>query len=157
MNKTEKYHKSIVKLAEIIKQRDNPLWIGAVTGEVVKAPPQLEVKLENGIIIKNHKIMISIEKIVGYQRTYSLKGNITKYDFDNTTSSDPVPQHPSHLIPKLQGSGKYKGSGVYQTHKDFWFTDTLQAGNEVLVEVVNNSYVVVAQIVRMPSGAKEGA
>ena len=43
MEKTEKYNRSIVKMAEIIKQRDNPIWLGAVTGEVIKAPPELEV------------------------------------------------------------------------------------------------------------------
>lgn len=145
MNKTEKYHKSIVKLAEIIKQRDNPLWIGAVTGEVVKAPPQLEVKLENGIIIKNHKIMISIEKIVGYQRTYSLKGNITKYDFDNTTSSEPVSTHPAHPIKKLSGKGTYTAEGTIQ------WTDTLKVGDKVLMLPTNKEeyFYLIDRVVRL--------
>lgn len=145
MNKTEKYHKSIVKLAEIIKQRDNPLWIGAVTGEVVKAPPQLEVKLENGIIIKNHKIMISIEKIVGYQRTYSLKGNITQYDFDNTTSSEPVSTHPAHPIKKLSGKGTYTAEGTIQ------WTDTLKVGDKVLMLPTNKEeyFYLIDRVVRL--------
>ena len=145
MNKTEKYHKSIVKLAEIIKKRDNPLWIGAVTGEVVKAPPQLEVKLENGIIIKNHKIMISIEKIVGYQRTYSLKGNITKYDFDNTTSSEPVSTHPAHPIKKLSGKGTYTAEGTIQ------WTDTLKVGDKVLMLPTNKEeyFYLIDRVVRL--------
>ncbi len=145
MNKTEKYHKSIVKLAEIIKKRDNPLWIGAVTGEVVKAPPELEVKLENGIIIKNHKIMISIEKIVGYQRTYSLKGNITQYDFDNTTSSEPVSTHPAHPIKKLSGKGTYTAEGTIQ------WTDTLKVGDKVLMLPTNKEeyFYLIDRVVRL--------
>ena len=145
MNKTEKYHKSIVKLAEIIKKRDNPLWLGAVTGEVVKAPPELEVKLENGIIIKNHKIMISIEKIVGYQRTYSLQGEITQYDFENTTSSEPVPNHPAHPIKKLSGKGTYTAEGTVQ------WTDTLKVGDKVLMLPTNKEeyFYLIDRVVRL--------
>ena len=145
MNKTERYNKSIVKLAEIIKKRDNPLWLGAVTGEVVKAPPELEVKLENGIIIKNHKIMISIEKIVGYQRTYSLKGNITQYDFDNTTSSEPVSTHPAHPIKKLSGKGTYTAEGTIQ------WTDTLKVGDKVLMLPTNKEeyFYLIDRVVRL--------
>ncbi|MCF2626265.1 DUF2577 family protein [Fusobacterium perfoetens] len=145
MNKTEKYHKSIVKLAEIIKKRDNPLWLGAVTGEVVKAPPELEVKLENGIIIKNHKIMISIEKIVGYERTYSLKGNISQYDFENTTSSEPVSTHPAHPIKKLSGKGTYSAEGTIQ------WTDTLKVGDKVLMLPTNKEeyFYLIDRVVRL--------
>ena len=145
MNKTERYNKSIVKLAEIIKKRDNPLWLGAVTGEVVKAPPELEVKLENGIIIKNHKIMISIEKIVGYQRTYSLQGEITQYDFKNTTSSEPVPNHPAHPIKKLSGKGTYTAEGTVQ------WTDTLKVGDKVLMLPTNKEeyFYLIDRVVRL--------
>ena len=145
MNKTERYNKSIVKLAEIIKKRDNPLWLGAVTGEVVKAPPKLEVKLENGIIIKNHKIMISIEKIVGYQRTYSLQGEITQYDFENTTSSEPVPNHPAHPIKKLSGKGTYTAEGTIQ------WTDTLKVGDKVLMLPTNKEeyFYLIDRVVRL--------
>ena len=145
MNKTEKYHKSIAKLAEIIKKRDNPIWIGAITGEVTKAPPELEVKLENGIIIKNHKIMISIEKIVGYQRTYSLEGNITEYKFNNTTSSESIPNHPSHPIKNLEGSGTYKAEGTIQ------WTDTLKVGDKVLMLPTNKEeyFYLIDRVVRL--------
>lgn len=56
MVKDERYYNALTKIALIIKARDNPKWLGAVTGEVVKAPPELEVKLESGIIIKNKKL-----------------------------------------------------------------------------------------------------
>ena len=61
-----------------------------------------------------------------------------------------------HGIPKLTGSGKYRGSGIYKTHKDIWLEDTLKKGDEVLVVVLGVYYVVVTKIVKMPSGAIEG-
>lgn len=129
----------------MFKARDNPEWLGAVTGEVVKAPPELEVKLENKAIVKNHKIIISIEKIIGYKRTYSLEGNITQYDFDNTTSSEPVPNHPSHPIPKLSGKGTYQAEGTIQ------WTDTLKVGDKVLMLPTNEEeyFYLIDKVVRL--------
>ena len=155
---------SDILLESIKKYVDSKVNIKkSVICTIATPPPNITLNYENQTI-PTKQIYVANYLLQNYHRQYKIDGvvdnieiNVSEYDFDNTTSSDPVPQHPSHPIPKLQGSGKYKGSGVYQTHKDFWFTDTLQAGNEVLVEVVNNSYVVVAQIVRMPNGAKEGA
>lgn len=145
MKKDEKYYKNINTLAQIIKARDNPKWLGAITGEVIKAPPNLEVRLENKVVIKNHKIIISIEKIIGYQRTYSLKGNITKYDFDNTTSSEAVPNHPAHPIPKLSGTGTYTAEGTIQ------WTDTLKVGDKVLMLPTNEQeyFYLIDRVVRL--------
>lgn len=145
MKKEQEYHNSINTLAKLIKARDNPKWLGAVTGEVIKAPPHLEVKLQNGIVIKNHKIMISIEKIIGYQRTYSLEGNITEYAFDNTTNSEPVPQHPSHPIKKLAGKGTYKAEGTIK------WTDTLKVGDTVLMLPTNKEeyFYLIDRVVRL--------
>lgn len=145
MKKNEKYYKNINTLAQIIKARDNPKWLGAITGEVIKAPPNLEVRLENKVVIKNHKIIISIEKIIGYQRTYSLKGNITKYDFDNTTSSEAVPNHPAHPISKLSGTGTYTAEGTIQ------WTDTLKVGDKVLMLPTNEQeyFYLIDRVVRL--------
>ena len=130
---------------------------------VLTSPPNITLKYEN-ITIPTEQIYVANYLLQNYHRQYKIDGiidnieiDVSQYDFDNTTSSESVGDHPAHPIPKLSGSGTYKGSGIYQSHKDIWFEDTLIAGNEVLVEIVNNSYVVVAQIVRMPSEAKEGA
>ena len=155
---------SDILLESIKKYVDSKVNIKkSVICTIATPPPNITLNYENQTI-PTKQIYVANYLLQNYHRQYKIDGvvdnieiNVSEYDFDNTTKSDPVPQHPSHPIPKLQGSGKYKGSGTYQTHKDFWFTDTLQTGNEVLVEIVNNSYVVVAQIVRMPSGAKEGA
>ena len=61
-----------------------------------------------------------------------------------------------HKILKLEGSGNYQGNGTYKSHKDIWFDDTLQKGDEVLVLVLGVHYVVVTKIVKMPSGAIKG-
>lgn len=130
---------------------------------VITPPPNITLKYEN-MTIPTEQIYVANYLLQNYHRQYKIDGiidnieiDVSQYDFKNTTNSEPVPNHPSHPIPKLQGSGTYKGSGIYQSHKDFWFTDTLIPNSEVLVDIVNNSYVVVAQIVRMPNGAKEGA
>lgn len=145
MEKTERYNNAILKLAQIIKARDNPIWLGAVTGQVSKAPPNLEVTLENGIVIKNHKIMIAIEKIVGYTRTYSLEGNITEYKFNNTTSSESIPNHPPHPIKNLEGNGTYKAEGTIQ------WTDTLKVGDTVLMLPTNKEeyFYLIDKVVRL--------
>ena len=93
-----------------------------------------------------------------YHRDYIIDGvineikiDVSNYDYDNTTSDTA-----GHNIPKLTGSGKYEGSGTYKSHKDIWFEDTLQKGDEVLVLVLGVHYVVVTKIVKMPSGAIKG-
>ena len=130
---------------------------------VLTPPPNITLKYEN-ITIPTEQIYVANYLLQNYHRQYKIDGiidnieiDVSEYSFDNTTSSEPVSTHPAHPIKKLSGKGTYKGSGIYQSHKDFWFTDTLIPNSEVLVEIVNNSYVVVAQIDRMPNEAKEGA
>ena len=144
----------------IFKNKNFPI---SLIAKVETPPPNLTLRYSEQII-PSKQIYCSNYLLPHYHRNYTIDGiidnieiDVSQYDFNNTTSSESVGDHPAHPIPKLSGSGTYKGSGIYQSHKDIWFEDTLIAGNEVLVEIVNNSYVVVAQIVRMPSEAKEGA
>ena len=130
---------------------------------VITPPPNITLKYEE-MIIPTEQIYVANYLLQNYHRQYKIDGiidnieiDVSEYSFDNATNSESIPNHPAHPIKKLAGSGNYKGTGIYQSHKDFWFTDTLIPNSEVLVEIVNNSYVVAAQIVRMPSGAKEGA
>lgn len=145
MEKSEKYYKSIETLARMLKARDNPLWVGAVTGEVVKAPPQLEVKLENGVIIKNHKIMISIEKIIGYQREFSLKGTINSITINATTSNKPC------SLGATNQHGTIKGNGEYETIGTIQWTDTLKVGDKVLMLPTNENeyFYLIDKVVRL--------
>ena len=143
----------------IFKNKNFPI---SLIAKVETPPPNLTLRYSEQII-PSKQIYCSNYLLPHYHRNYTIDGiidnieiDVSEYSFNNTTSTEVAANH-THQIKKLAGSGTYKGSGIYQSYKDFWFTDTLIPNNEVLVEVVNNSYVVVAQIVRMPSGAKEGA
>ena len=128
-----------------------------IKATVETPPPNLTIKFD-GQVIPSKQIYCSNYLLPHYHRDYSIDGiidnieiNVSSYDYDNTTTDTK-----GHGIPKLTGSGKYKGSGIYKSHKDIWFEDTLKKGDEVSVVVLGVYYVVVTKIVKMPSGAIEG-
>lgn len=128
-----------------------------IKATVETPPPKLTIKFD-GQTIPSEQIYCSNYLLPHYHRDYTIDGiidnieiNVSNYDYDNTTSDTM-----GHGIPKLTGSGKYRGSGIYKTHKDIWLEDTLKKGDEVLVVVLGVYYVVVTKIVKMPSGAIEG-
>lgn len=132
-------------------------------GIVKTAPPNITIEY-SGQIIPTAQIKVLNYLLPNYHRKYKLDGiidsqhqDVSEYNFNNTTSSSPVGDHPSHPIPSLKGSGTMESTGNYEHHGDLWFTDTLRVGCEVLVEIIDNSYVVVGQVVQMPNNAKEGA
>lgn len=147
MKKDDKYYNALNKMALMIKERDNLKWIGAITGEVVKAPPELEVKLESGIIIKNKKIMISVEKIVGYKRTFSINGNIDNEDMtvqsSNMTLAGQGPHQ--HTLKTFEAKGSYKSTGTIE------WTDTLNVGDTVLMLPTNDHkyFYLIDKVVRL--------
>lgn len=147
MIKDDKYYKAINKLALMLKSRDNPKFLGAITGEVVKAPPELEVKLENGIIIKNKKIMISIEKIKGYKRTFSIVGNIDNENMTVQSSSmTKAGQGPhEHTLKSFKAKGSYQSTGSIE------WTDTLKIGDKVLMLPTNDRkyFYLIDKVVRL--------
>lgn len=128
-----------------------------IKASVVTPPPDLTIEFD-GQIIPSEQIYCSNYLLPHYHRDYTIDGiideikiDVSNYDYDNTTSDTA-----GHYIPKLTGSGKYEGNGSYKSHKDIWFEDTLQKGDEVLVLVMGVHYVVVTKIVKMPSGAIKG-
>lgn len=128
-----------------------------IKASVVTPPPNLTIEFD-GQVIPSKQIYCSNYLLPHYHRDYTIDGivdnieiNVSNYDYDNKTSDTM-----GHGIPKLKGSGKYRGSGIYKTHKDIWLEDTLKKGDEVLVVVLGVYYVVVTKIVKMPSGAIEG-
>ena len=128
-----------------------------IKASVVTPPPNLTIEFD-GQVIPSKQIYCSNYLLPHYHSDYTIEGiidnieiNVSNYDYDNTTSDTM-----GHGIPKLTGSGKYRGSGIYKTHKDIWLEDTLKKGDEVLVVVLGVYYVVVTKIVKMPSGAIEG-
>lgn len=160
MDKGKQFAEELIKIIDsrILKNSK----IKQVIAKVETAPPNLTLRYSEQII-PSKQIYCSNYLLPHYHRNYTIDGvidnieiDVSEYNFDNTTSSDPVPNHPSHPIPKLQGSGTYKGSGIYQSHKDIWFEDTLKAGDEVLVNLVGVYWVVVSKVTKMPSQAIEG-
>ena len=128
-----------------------------IKASVVTPPPNLTIEFD-GQVIPSEQIYCSNYLLPHYHRDYTIDGiideikiDISKYDYDNTTQ-DAM----GHKILKLEGSGNYEGNGTYKSHKDIWFEDTLQKGDEVLVLVMGVHYVVVTKIVKMPSGAIKG-
>ena len=128
-----------------------------IKASVVTPPPNLTIEFD-GQVIPSKQIYCSNYLLPHYHRDYKIDGiideieiDVSNYNYDNTTSDTM-----GHGIPKLTGSGKYRGSGIYKTHKDIWLEDTLKKGDEVLVVVLGVYYVVVTKIVKMPSGAIEG-
>ena len=128
-----------------------------IKASVVTPPPNLTIEFD-GQVIPSEQIYCSNYLLPHYHRDYTIDGvidkikiDVSKYDYDNTTQ-DVM----GHKILKLEGSGNYQGNGTYKSHKDIWFEDTLQKGDEVLVLVLGVHYVVVTKIVKMPSGAIKG-
>lgn len=128
-----------------------------IKASVVTPPPNLTIEFD-GQVIASEQIYCSNYLLPHYHRDYTIDGvideikiDVSKYDYDNTTQ-DAM----GHKILKLEGSGNYEGNGTYKSHKDIWFEDTLQKGDEVLVLVMGVHYVVVTKIVKMPSGAIKG-
>lgn len=128
-----------------------------IKASVVTPPPNLTIEFD-GQVIPSEQIYCSNYLLPHYHRDYKINGvideikiDVSKYDYDNTTQ-DVM----GHKILKLEGSGNYQGNGTYKSHKDIWFEDTLQKGDEVLVLVMGVHYVVVTKIVKMPSGAIKG-
>ena len=128
-----------------------------IKASVVTPPPNLTIEFD-GQVIPSEQIYCSNYLLPHYHRDYKIDGvideikiEVNNYDYNNTTSDTA-----GHNIPKLKGNGKYEGNGTYKSHKDIWFEDTLQKGDEVLVLVLGVHYVVVTKIVKMPSGAIKG-
>ena len=142
-------------IGEMIEQATKGTSI--IKASVVTPPPNLTIEFD-GQVIPSKQIYCSNYLLPHYHRDYTIDGvidkikiDVSKYDYDNTTQ-DAM----GHKILKLEGSGNYQGNGTYKSHKDIWFEDTLQKGDEVLVLVMGVHYVVVTKIVKMPSGAIKG-
>ena len=157
---TSKENNFINAIMKVIEKKANIKK--SIICTVITPPPNITLKYEN-ITIPTEQIYVANYLLQNYHRQYKIDGiidnvkiDVSKYDFDNITNSESVGDHPAHPIPKLSGSGTYKGSGIYQSHKDIWFEDTLKAGDEVLVNLVGVYWVVVSKVTKMPSQAIEG-
>lgn len=124
---------SIKRFAEILKELENTPWMGVLTGEVVGAPPELKVKIHEKIVLEKHQIVVSWEKVKGYNRAYSLEGTLDNIEQDMTVDSSNM---------SLAGSGPHKhnllawggtGSGTYTAHGTITWKDELVVGDKVIL------------------------
>lgn len=131
--------------------------------KVKTAPPNITLEYEK-IIIPTPQIMVANNLLLEYNRKFRAVGTINNikqdsltYDFSNTTSTSTASSH-THAIATLSGTGEMATTeGSFDIQGDITLKDTLEVGSEVLVKVVNNTYIVICQVVRMPSNARSGA
>ena len=152
-------------IGDMIGQATKATFI--IKASVVTPPPNLSIEFD-GQVIPSEQIYCSNYLLLHYHRDYKIDGIIDEIKVDmskyestgeggNTTSTAPAePNRHTHKILNIAGQGKFEGSGTYKSHKDIWFEDTLQKGDEVLALVMGVHYVVVTKIVKMPSGAIKG-
>lgn len=120
-------------LAKMFKQYENTDLFEPVLGVVIEGFPNLRISIYSGqVILGIDKLYMNDRLFDDYTRTYKLEGQITEYNFDNITSSEPVSNHPAHPIKKLSGKGTYKAEGTFIN------TDTLKAGDLVKVTPTEN-------------------
>lgn len=159
MDKGKQFAEEFIKIIDSRVSRQNRII--QVIAKVETPPPNLSLRYSEQVI-PSKQIYCSNYLLPHYHRNYTIDGiidnieiDVSEYSFNNTTSTEVAANH-THQIKKLAGSGTYKGSGIYQSHKDIWFEDTLKAGDEVLVNIVGVYWVVVSKVTKMPSQAIEG-
>lgn len=151
-----------------------------VIAKVETAPPGLTLRFSEQVI-PSEQIYCSNYLLPHYHRDYTIdgivdnielttreiSGTLGKFKLSNSTSTSAAGEGPhTHAVPTISGSGSFeskgdgtgaiKGNGIYRTHGDIWFEDTLKPGDEVLVNIVGVYWVVVSKITKMPAGAEEG-
>ena len=120
--------KAFDNLAKILRKNfDNPDWNGPFLGKIVKAPPNLEVQIDERIILKADRIVVAWEKVAGYTRECEVKGDI-EIDVTDSENQDSG----GNIHNKIKAKGTYKASG---TNK---WTDELKVGDEVILNEFKN-------------------
>ena len=120
--------KAFDNLAKILRKNfDNPDWNGPFLGKIVKAPPNLEVQIDERIILKADRIVVAWEKVAGYAREFEVKGDI-EIDVTDSENQDSG----GNIHNKIKAKGTYKASG---TNK---WTDELKVGDEVILNEFKN-------------------
>lgn len=131
------------QLAKMFKERDNVEPFQSCIGEVIKAPPELTIKVMNGNVILYPKMLYMNDRLFDdYTRTYKLTGDIKKIKLDRckieTTSSNsetgPGPHKHDHGIIE----GELNGNGSYETEGSIINTCTLVIGDLVKLTPVES-------------------
>lgn len=178
MTKGKELEKEIRKVMENFNSGN--MLTTQVIAKVETAPPRLTLRFSEQVI-PSEQIYCSNYLLPHYHRDYTIDGivdnielttreitgTLGKFELSNSTSTSAAGEGPhTHAVPSISGNGSFeskgdgtgaiKGNGIYQTHGDIWFEDTLKPGDEVLVNIVGIYWVVVSKITKMPAGAEEG-
>ncbi|MGL4569311.1 MAG: DUF2577 family protein [Fusobacteriaceae bacterium] len=137
-----------------------------IIASVVSTPPGLSVKFGEQVV-PSEQLYCSNYLLHNYRRDYKLKGIIDEEHQDiselkitySASDMTPAGQGPhKHTLNSSTSSGTMKSTGNYEHHGEMWWTNTLEEGDEILLAVVGQFYVVVDRIVKMPGQAiEEGA
>lgn len=156
---------NLLQAIEIMIKRMLPSQ-NLLIASVVSPPPELKIKFSEQII-PPEMIYCSNYLLPDYRRDYRFEGIIDEMHQDvskfknNYSSSDMslMGQGPhKHQLISSQGSGSIDSTGDYKHHGQMWWTNTLEVGDEVVVAVIGQCYVVLDRIVQMPNSAiEEGA
>ena len=120
------------ELAKMFKQYENEDPFEPVLGVVIEGFPNLRISIYSGqVILGIDKLYMNDRLFDDYTRTYKLEGQITEYDFQNTTNTEIASNH-THPIKTLAGKGTYKAEGTFIN------TDTLKVGDLVKVTPTDN-------------------
>lgn len=178
MTKGKELEKEIKKVMENFNSGN--MLTTQVIAKVETAPPGLTLRFSEQVI-PSEQIYCSNYLLPHYRRDYTIdgivdnielttreiSGTLGKFELSNSTSTSAAGEGPhTHAVPSISGNGSFeskgegtgaiKGNGIYQTHGNIWFEDTLKPGDEVLVNIVGIYWVVVSKITKMPAGAEEG-
>jgi len=115
---------AIVEMAKLFKERENKPIQGICIGKVVTAPPKLKIVV-NGFILEGSRLVISQHLLSSYKRSTSPTINV---------GSASVGDHGDHTHTV--------------TISDITFTDTLAAGDKVIVvpSVDNSTYFIIDKV-----------
>lgn len=134
-------HESNEHLYDLKKTLDskykNPDFAGEFLGTVIKAPPELEIQIDEEIIIKKHQIHVNKQDTSGYIREYSQEGEIeiTVDEIDITDSSNQ--DSGGNIHNKIVATGTLKGTYT-ATGQNTW-TDDLKEGDKVFLQTFLNN------------------
>lgn len=126
---------AITELALMFSERDNKTNLSITTGRVIKAPPEVEVRLNDVVILKKHQLVFSAHMLKGYERELELKFTST-----NSGATNVADGH-SHVIENFDVDSK---DAKIKT------TDTIKSGDEVIMIPTNDGqlYFVIDKAVR---------
>lgn len=89
----------ITEMAKLLKERDNVLYQGPVTGIVIKPLPEIKIALGDRIILEKKHLIFAAHVLNGYKRRFMVE----ETDSTGTTSTNNAHSHGVDTIGILNG------------------------------------------------------